>query len=656
MEVNALLMLDFTARSSHSLQSAQDKAKPLGRHTKSSCRFACSTSNFTTRALDLATPQHTVALQTIAHFRKDKPIMHFSRKYCPGPDLVEDPDCYQVGGLHPVLIGDRFRDDRYMVLHKLGYGGFSTVWLARDHAKERYVALKVLSAAGSKDNNEVVIQRYLSKLEDVSDDLHITKIIDSFTFRGPNGRHTCLVLELAGPSLNILCQQGLKVRPDSARSIARQIAGVVGKFHANDVVVGDLTPGNILLNLKNIDSWSEANIYQRFEQPETYEICPANEDDVLPPNAPKYQYDHIQFGRCDMRVLEPKIKIADLNEAVYTGTDPSLQHDVQSSAANTIYAAPEWLFGINKKHTKASDIFALACILWEVRTSYQLIPPPLMGDCTDGVQRLLGEIPPEWKAFQQTEDEDNRLWLLSEEECGSDSLESKLEGFGTWEPWHYMTPEQRKQHFFSDAYTEEQRNDDGFGFDIENDLSTIPPPAKPSDEELHDLKDLLSKMLTYLPSERITIDEVLQHPWLNKQYKDLDDPSAPWICRYDGGCKYFMASLWYKESVLGEELDEGEQLAFEGRERKYHNEDELEDYDEDEEDPPQNEDDTFYDCLEEIYYDTIEYHNLDSGALELEKPEHEDKISASHEAMPHPVEEGFSVTRLLGLPQNAVER
>lgn len=39
---------------------------------------------------------------------------------------------YQPGGYHPVSLGDTFKNGRYSVHHKLGWGGFSTVWLAKD--------------------------------------------------------------------------------------------------------------------------------------------------------------------------------------------------------------------------------------------------------------------------------------------------------------------------------------------------------------------------------------------------------------------------------------------------------------------------------------------------------------------------------------------
>lgn len=39
---------------------------------------------------------------------------------------------YRPGGYHPVALGDTLKNGRYRILHKVGYGRFSTVWVARD--------------------------------------------------------------------------------------------------------------------------------------------------------------------------------------------------------------------------------------------------------------------------------------------------------------------------------------------------------------------------------------------------------------------------------------------------------------------------------------------------------------------------------------------
>jgi serine/threonine-protein kinase SRPK3 len=43
----------------------------------------------------------------------------------------EPPERYCPGGYHPVHLGEIFNDE-YQIISKLGYGVYSTVWLAKD--------------------------------------------------------------------------------------------------------------------------------------------------------------------------------------------------------------------------------------------------------------------------------------------------------------------------------------------------------------------------------------------------------------------------------------------------------------------------------------------------------------------------------------------
>lgn len=59
-------------------------------------------------------------------------------------DSSEDegmPD-YKIGGYHPVHVGELLLD-RYVIIQKLGWGHFSTVWLTKDLKYNSYVAIKV---------------------------------------------------------------------------------------------------------------------------------------------------------------------------------------------------------------------------------------------------------------------------------------------------------------------------------------------------------------------------------------------------------------------------------------------------------------------------------------------------------------------------------
>ena len=52
---------------------------------------------------------------------------------------IED---YKMGGYHAPHIGE-VMIKRYVLIQKLGWGHFSTVWLAKDFKYETYVAIKI---------------------------------------------------------------------------------------------------------------------------------------------------------------------------------------------------------------------------------------------------------------------------------------------------------------------------------------------------------------------------------------------------------------------------------------------------------------------------------------------------------------------------------
>lgn len=53
-----------------------------------------------------------------------------------------------AGGYHPVKLGEKFKQGRYVVLKKLGWGHFSTVWLVLDTHTHTFAALKVSAWCG----------------------------------------------------------------------------------------------------------------------------------------------------------------------------------------------------------------------------------------------------------------------------------------------------------------------------------------------------------------------------------------------------------------------------------------------------------------------------------------------------------------------------
>lgn len=160
--------------------------------------------------------------------------------YVPEVDL-EDFESYAIGGYHPIVIGDTFQKGRYKIAHKLGFGGYSTIWLARDNTLDRYVSLKVSVASESSKNTEANI---LGQLQSV-DTLHpgqrfIPHLLDAFSIEGPNGRHTCLVQEAAGCSVAASKEDSVNFMfpTETARSIAAQLIMGVAYLHSRGICHG----------------------------------------------------------------------------------------------------------------------------------------------------------------------------------------------------------------------------------------------------------------------------------------------------------------------------------------------------------------------------------------------------------------------------------
>lgn len=118
-----------------------------------------------------------------------------------GVDFYEEVDEYRPGGFHPVHLRDLL-DGRYEVLHKLGYGGFSTTWLVRDTVGIGYKAVKIVKAEETEASSEVRTLQHLASLEtDHPGRNHIRRLTSHFILEGPNGRHRCPVMDVAGVSL-----------------------------------------------------------------------------------------------------------------------------------------------------------------------------------------------------------------------------------------------------------------------------------------------------------------------------------------------------------------------------------------------------------------------------------------------------------------------
>lgn len=162
-------------------------------------------------------------------------------------DDVEYSGFYCHGGYHPTLIGDTFENGQYVVVHKLGHGAKSTVWLARNTlVPGEYVALKILTAIDSETTNE---QNIVAHLHAKSNPRHpgypyvAASLTGWFRFLGPNGYHLCLVGEVIGCSLQKCKRDGDPrcVFPiNTSRAIAAQVILGLAYMHSLGVCHGGI--------------------------------------------------------------------------------------------------------------------------------------------------------------------------------------------------------------------------------------------------------------------------------------------------------------------------------------------------------------------------------------------------------------------------------
>jgi Protein kinase domain len=189
----------------------------------------------------------------------------------PAFDDVENIEMYRPGGYHPVRLDDQVAG-RYTIIHKLGYGGFATVWLARDTQEQKYVALKIIISNESKHamKKDLNILKHLAKNVERPGGNFIDLPIEDFWITGPNGRHLCIVSEVAGPSIAHLTRTfEKKLEPEYARRMALQVTQCLAFLHSEKIGVahGDLTTSNILLELSNLDSWPQEKLLELLGEP-----------------------------------------------------------------------------------------------------------------------------------------------------------------------------------------------------------------------------------------------------------------------------------------------------------------------------------------------------------------------------------------------------
>ncbi|OJZ91184.1 hypothetical protein ASPFODRAFT_124273 [Aspergillus luchuensis CBS 106.47] len=243
---------------------------------------------------------------------------------------VETLEGYQPGGYHPVMIGDVLHS-RYRIVDKLGHGGYSTVWLARDTALKRYVALKV-NTADAHPREARILRTLFKSSSSSAPPAHgrslIPMIFDEFQVQGPNGIHTCYTTAPAQCNLREISFSRL-FPLDVARALCYGLTQAVAYTHSHGYVHGDIHLKNIMIKLaSNFDNLSIKELYEGYGEPETVPISRCD-GKPLTPNIPAQAVKPLFLGKYaeTMTLADIRPLLSDFGEAFAPASEVRLGQD-----------------------------------------------------------------------------------------------------------------------------------------------------------------------------------------------------------------------------------------------------------------------------------------------------------------------------------------
>ncbi|XP_030611265.1 serine/threonine-protein kinase tousled-like 2 [Archocentrus centrarchus] len=146
---------------------------------------------------------------------------------------------------HPTL------NDRYLLLHLLGKGGFSEVFKAFDFTEQRYVAIKIHQLNKNwREEKKENYHKHACREYRIHKELDHPRIVKLYDYFSLNTDSFCTVLEYCeGNDLDFYLKQNKSMTEKEGRSIVMQLVNALKYLNQirPPIIHYDLKPGNILL-------------------------------------------------------------------------------------------------------------------------------------------------------------------------------------------------------------------------------------------------------------------------------------------------------------------------------------------------------------------------------------------------------------------------
>ncbi|MDD5849380.1 MAG: Stk1 family PASTA domain-containing Ser/Thr kinase [Firmicutes bacterium] len=135
--------------------------------------------------------------------------------------------------------------DRYEVLEKIGTGGMSVVYKAKDHKLNRFVAVKILKQEFSDNAN--FVSKFRVEAQAAAGLMH-PNIVNVYDVGDEHGMYYIVMELVDGITLKKYIEKKSRLSAKEAVSIAIQVAMGLEAAHRNHIIHRDIKPQNIIIS------------------------------------------------------------------------------------------------------------------------------------------------------------------------------------------------------------------------------------------------------------------------------------------------------------------------------------------------------------------------------------------------------------------------